>query len=67
MHLGFVFNSQYISKDQHSEYTERYNVLGKKINKYLQMVMRDHLKPQDKNKEIFSINDEASNYLINDE
>ena len=28
---------------------ERYNVLGKKINKYLQMVMRDHLKPQDKN------------------
>ena len=50
MHLDFVFDSRYISKDQHSEYSERYNVLGKKINRYLQMVMRDHLKPQDKNK-----------------
>jgi four helix bundle protein len=50
VHLDFVFDSRYISKDQHIEYIERYNVLGKKINRYLQMVMRDHLKPQDKNK-----------------
>ena len=50
VHLDFVYNSQYISSDQYKEYAERYNVLGKKINRYLQMVMRDHLKPQDKNK-----------------
>jgi four helix bundle protein len=48
VHLDFVFASRYISKDQHIEYSERYNILGKKINRYLQMVMRDHLKPQDK-------------------
>jgi len=55
VHLDFVFGSQYISEDQHSEYTERYNVLGRKINRYLQMVMRDHLKPQDKDRKKFGV------------
>ena len=50
VHLDFVYNSQYISSDQYKEYAERYNVLGKKINRYSQMVMSDHLKPQDKGK-----------------
>jgi len=67
VHLDFVFDSRYISKDQHSEYTERYNVLGKKINRYLQMVMSDHLKPQDKNKRKSTIENYSQQGIVDDE
>jgi len=48
VHLDFVFRYDYISKEQHQDYTEKYDILGKKINKYLQYVMKSHLSPKDK-------------------
>ena len=48
VHLDFIFHSQYINEDQYKGYAKRYDVLGKKINKYLQMVMKDHLNPRTK-------------------
>jgi four helix bundle protein len=67
VHLDFVFGSRYISKDQHNEYTERYNVLVKRINRYLQMVMRDHLKPQDKNKRESAVENYSQQGILDDE
>jgi four helix bundle protein len=67
VHLDFVFGSRYISKDQHNEYTERYNVLGKMINRYLQMVMRDHLKPQDKNGRESAVENYSQQGIVEDE
>ena len=58
VHLDFIFRCKYIDENQYREYIDRYNVLGKKINKYLQMVMKDHLKPQDKGQ--ISVAKEAS-------
>ena len=67
VHLDFVFGSRYISKDQHNECTERYNVLGKKINRYLQMVMRNHLKSQDKNKRESAVENYSQQGIVDDE
>jgi four helix bundle protein len=67
VHLDFVYNSQYISGDQYKGYAERYNVLGKKINRYLQMVMRDHLRPQDKSKKESAIENYSQQGIVDDE
>lgn len=67
VHLDFVFGSRYISKGEHSEYSERYDVLGKKINRYLQMVMKDHLKPQDKDNKGSVIENYPQNVILDDE
>lgn len=67
VHLDFVYKSQYLSDDQYKGYAERYNVLGKKINRYLQMVMRDHLKPQDKNKTESGIENYSEQGIVADE
>ena len=48
VHLDFVAGCHYITEDQHKYYNERYNVLGKKINKYMQYVMKSYLSPKDK-------------------
>lgn len=48
VHLDFIYSSQYINKDLHKNYIEKYDILGKKINRFLQKVMQEHLKPQDK-------------------
>ena len=48
VHLDFVTRCNYISKEQHQNYTEKYNILGKKINKYLQYVIKSYLSPKDK-------------------
>jgi four helix bundle protein len=48
VHLEFVFRCKYISESEYRELSEDYVVLGKKINKYLQMVMKGHLNPRDK-------------------
>jgi four helix bundle protein len=58
VHLDFIFKSKYIGEGKYSDYIQRYTELGKKINKFLQMVMKDHLKPQDK--EQISVDSEAS-------
>ena len=67
VHLDFVYHSQYISGDQYKGFAERYNVVGKKINRYLQMVMRDHLKPQDKNKKESAIENYSQQGNVDDE
>ena len=48
VHLDFVAQCNYLSNEQHKGYTDRYSILGKKINKYLQYVMKSHLSPKDK-------------------
>jgi len=67
VHLDFVYKSRYISGDQHKGYAERYNVLGKKINRYLQMVMRNHLKPQDKTSTESAIENYSQRGIVYDE
>jgi hypothetical protein len=67
VHLDFVYNSQYISSDQYKGYAERYSVLGKKINRYLQNVMRDHLKPQGKNKRESAVENYSQQGIVDDE
>jgi len=67
VHVDFVYHSKYISGDQYKGYADRYNVLGKKINRYLQMVMKDHLKPQDKNKKESAIENYSHQGIVDDE
>jgi four helix bundle protein len=67
VHLDFVYHSQYIGADQYKGYAERYNVLGKKINKYLQMVMKDHLKPQDKSRGKSAIENYSQQGIVDEE
>jgi four helix bundle protein len=52
VHLDFIFKSKYISESEYQKLAENYTMLGKKINKYLQLVIKNHLKPQDKGKEV---------------
>ncbi len=49
VHLDFVHKSGYIDASEHKGFVEKYDDLGKKINRFLEKVMQDHLKPQDKN------------------
>ena len=67
VHLDFIYNSHYISEDQYKGYAERYNLLGKKINRYLQAVMRDHLRPRDKNRKEFAVKDYSQQGIVDDE
>jgi len=53
VHWEFVFKSGYVDENRYKEYVEKYDGLGKKINKFLQKVMKDHLDPRDKNIEKF--------------
>lgn len=55
VHLDFVAGCNYISKDVHKDFIERYEILGKKINKYLQYVMKSHLSPKEKIQEPLTI------------
>ena len=48
VHLDFVFRCRYITESEYRELSGDYGTLGKKINRYLQAVMKGHLRPQDK-------------------
>ena len=61
---NLFFKSRYVDENQYMEYVEKFDVLGKKINKFLQMVIMDHLDPRKKiNKKLGTSND-VPNYLI---
>jgi four helix bundle protein len=63
VHLDFVLKSKYITEEQHKEFLQKYDVLGKKINKFLQEVMKDHLDPRDKNTPKMGIVEDVNSYL----
>ncbi len=67
VHLDFVAGCHYITEDQHKYYNERYNVLGKKINKYMQYVMKSYLSPKDKQETDPGIAENPEHYSIEDE
>jgi len=48
VHLDFVHKSGYVDAVRYEGFVKKYDDLGKKINRFLQKVMQDHLKPQDK-------------------
>jgi hypothetical protein len=62
-----VAQCNYLSNEQHKDYTERYNILGKKINKYLQYVMKSHLNPKDKKEPDLRVSESFEPYLSQDE
>jgi len=66
VHLDFVAQCKYITATQYENYTERYDILGKKINKYLQNVMKSHLVPQNKTKADPKISENLEPYLTID-
>ncbi len=51
VHLNFAARCKYLTKDQHEDYANRYDVLGKKINRYMQYVDRSYLSPREKSTE----------------
>lgn len=65
VHLDFAAGCKYITGGQHEGYTKRYDILGKKINRYMQYVERSYLNPREKMAE-GSANDEklAPEYLF---
>ncbi len=67
VHLDFVAGCNYISKDVHKDFLERYEILGKKINKYLQYVMKSHLSPKDKKEPHLRISESLEPYFTQDE
>ena len=67
VHLDFVAGCHYITEDQHKHYIERYNVLGKKINKYMQYVMKSYLSPKDNQETDPGIAENPEHYSIEDE
>jgi len=67
VHLDFVAQCSYLSNEQHKDYIERYNILGKKINKYLQYVMKSHLSPKDKKQPDIRVSESFEPYLTQDE
>lgn len=67
VHLDFVAACKYIPKKQHTAYLERYEILGKKINKYLQYVMKSHLSPKDKKQPDIRVSESFEPYLTQDE
>jgi four helix bundle protein len=48
VHLDFVAGCKSITKEQHEGYIKRYEILGKKINRYMQYVERSYLNPREK-------------------
>ena len=46
--LDFVAGCKYITNEQHEGYIKRYEILGKKINRYMQYVERSYLNPREK-------------------
>jgi four helix bundle protein len=48
VHLDFVHKSGYMDVVAHREFIKKYEDLGKKINRFLQKVRQDHLRPQEK-------------------
>lgn len=48
VHLDFAARCKYITEGQHEGYTKRYDILGKKINRYMQYVERSYLSPREK-------------------
>ena len=48
VHLDFVAGCKYMPNEKHKDYIDRYDILGKKINKYLQYVMKSYRSPKDK-------------------
>ena len=48
VHLDFAVKCNYINKEQHKAYIDRYEILGKKINKYMKYVERSYLNPREK-------------------
>ena len=48
VHLDFAARCKYITEGQYEGYTKRYDILGKKINRYMQYVERSYLSPREK-------------------
>jgi hypothetical protein len=61
----FLLDGKYITKEQREGYTKRYDILGKKINRYMQYVENSYLNPMEKIAEGTRIADNlASDYVI---
>jgi four helix bundle protein len=67
VHLDFVAKCQYITSAKYGKYTEQYDILGKKINKYLQNVMKSHLVPQNKPQRMHEISEDIEVYSTADQ
>ena len=48
VHLDFAVRCKYITKEQHEDFSRRYEILGKKINNYMQYVEKSYLNPREK-------------------
>ena len=57
VHLDFVAGCKYITNEQHDGYIKRYEILGKKINRYMQYVERSYLNPREKMTQVSAIGD----------
>jgi hypothetical protein len=64
VHLDFVLKSKYINEELHKECTQKYGVLGKKINKFMQMVMKNHLHPRKRTRGKLGMADDVPACLI---
>jgi four helix bundle protein len=58
VHLDFIAGCKYITKEQHESYIKRYEILGRKINKYMQYVERSYLNPREKMTEVSTMTDD---------
>jgi four helix bundle protein len=67
VHLDFAARCKYITEEQHQGYTKRYDILGKKINRYMQYVERSYLNPREKMAEgSASAENSAPTYLFDE-
>ena len=67
VHLDFIATCKYATEKQHRDYTERYDILGKKTNKYLQYVMKSHLSPKKKFERASTIAEDIEPYFLLEE
>jgi four helix bundle protein len=67
VHLDFASRCGHISIEQHHHYKNEYDILGRKINKYLQYVMESHVSPRDKKQAYPGIAETADWHWAQDE
>jgi len=67
VHLDFVAGCKYITKEQHEDYIKRYEILGKKINRYMQYVQRSYLDPREKLTEDSATNDDLDHGVLGED
>ena len=67
VHLDFVAGCKYITKEQHEDYIKRYEILGKKINRYLQYVEKLYLNPREKMREDSTISEETAPGFVDED